>query len=184
MSMHDDIKEVFLSEAQIEARVKELAAQLCTDYEGRNPLLICVLKGASVFMTDLMKQMDIPLEIDFMAVSSYGAGMKSSGVVKIIKDLDTNISGRDMVIVEDILDSGLTLDYLVRQFEERAPRSITVCTLLQKEKNTPEEQRHDFNIGYVGFRIRDEFVVGYGLDFGEKYRNLPYIGVLKEEVYM
>ena len=178
--MRDDIKEIFLSEEQIQKRVKELADELCEKYRDKNPLVICVLKGASMFLMDIIKQMDIPLEIDFMAVASYGSSDKSSGVVKILKDLDKPVEGRDMIIVEDILDTGLTLDYIIRLLWERKPESISVCALLVKEK---KEQIRNFEIDYTGFSVRDEFVVGYGLDYDEEYRALPFIGVLKPEVY-
>jgi hypoxanthine phosphoribosyltransferase len=180
--MHEAIKEIFINETEIEEKVNELAAVLSKDYAGKNPLVICVLKGAVFFMTDLIKKMNIPLEIDFLSVSSYGSDVKSSGVVKIIKDLDVSIEGRDMLIVEDILDTGLTLDYIVRMLEERGPNSIKICALLVKDKNDEQEQLK-VNVDYVGFHVKDEFVVGYGLDFDGRFRNLPYIGVLKEEYY-
>ncbi len=180
--MNKDVKEVLIGEEKLQQRVSQLAKELSAHYKDKNPLIICVLKGAVLFMSDLIKKMDIPLEIDFMSVSSYGSEMVSSGVVKIIKDLDITITGRDMVIVEDILDTGLTLNYLIRTLEERAPNSIKVCTLLLKEKDDPNMQLH-VKVDYVGFTIRDEFVVGYGLDFDGYYRNLPYIGILKEEIY-
>jgi hypoxanthine phosphoribosyltransferase len=182
MAMRDDIKEILLTDEQIAARIKELAEALTADYKNKNPIVICILKGAAVFMTDLIRQLDFPLEIDCMSVSSYGAGTISSGIVRIIKDLDATIKDRDMLIVEDILDTGLTLDYLIRTFEERMHRSIKICALLIKEKNDPDMQMR-LNVDYVGFRIKDEFVVGYGLDYNEHYRNLPYIGILKESVY-
>ncbi len=180
--MNEDIKEILITKDQLHMRIKELAHQITTDYKNKNPLIICILKGAVVFMTDLIRMLEFPLEIDFMSVSSYGAGTESSGIVRIIKDLDTTIKDRDMLIVEDILDTGLTLDYLIRTFEERMPKSIKICSLLIKEKNDPRKQTR-LNVDYVGFRIKDEFVVGYGLDYNEKYRNLPYVGILKESVY-
>ncbi|MHA6481525.1 hypoxanthine phosphoribosyltransferase [Paenibacillus sp. strain BS8-2] len=177
--MQNDIKEVLYSEEQIQAKVAELGAKLSADFEGRNPLVICVLKGAFIFMSDLVKTIHVPLEIDFMAVSSYGASTKSSGVVKIIKDLDVTVEGRDVLIVEDIIDSGLTLSYLIDVLEHRGSKSVTVVTLFDKPaRRTVSLQPH-----YKGFTLPDEFVVGYGLDFAEKYRNLPYIGILKPEVY-
>lgn len=177
--MQNDIKEVLYSEEQIGAKVKELGAQLSVDFEGRNPLVICVLKGAFIFMSDLVKTITVPLEIDFMAVSSYGASTKSSGVVKIIKDLDVSVEGRDVLIVEDIIDSGLTLSYLIDVLEHRGTKSVTVVTLFDK----PARRTVDLQPDYKGFTLPDEFVVGYGLDYAEKYRNLPYIGVLKPQVY-
>ncbi len=182
MTMRDDIQEILLTEERIAARVKELAKAVTADYRDKNPIVICILKGAMVFMTDFIRQLDFPLEIDCMSVSSYGSGTVSSGIVRIIKDLDTTITGRDMLIVEDILDTGLTLDYLIRTFEERMPKSIRICALLIKEKEDPKMQLR-LKVDYVGFRIKDEFVVGYGLDYNEHYRNLPYIGILKESVY-
>lgn len=181
-TLRDDIKEVFLTEEQIQHRVKEIAEDLSKRYAGKNPLVICVLKGGAMFMMDIVKNMDIPLEIDFMAVSSY-FGKESQGVVKILKDLDASITDRDIIIVEDILDTGLTLDYLIGLLRHRNPRSVCVCALLVKEKNDPSSQIKNYQVDYEGFTIRDEFVVGYGLDYNQEYRNLPYIGVLKEEVY-
>ncbi len=180
--MNQDIKEVLIDQTRLDQRVSELAAMLEQEYKGKNPLIICVLKGAVLFMSDLIKKMDIPLEIDFMSVSSYGGDTTSSGVVKIIKDLDITITGRDMVIVEDILDTGLTLDYLIRMLEERKPNSVKVCTLLLKEKDDPNQQMK-VPVDYVGFTIKDDFVVGYGLDYDGYFRNLPYIGILKESCY-
>ncbi|MEK3884262.1 hypoxanthine phosphoribosyltransferase [Paenibacillus sp. PL2-23] len=177
--MQNDIKEVLYSEEQIGAKVRELGALLSADFEGRNPLVICVLKGAFIFMSDLVKTITVPLEIDFMAVSSYGASTKSSGVVKIIKDLDVSVEGRDVLIVEDIIDSGLTLSYLIDVLEHRGAGSVTVVTLFDK----PARRTVDLKPHYKGFTLPDEFVVGYGLDFAEKYRNLPYIGILKPQVY-
>lgn len=177
--MQNDIKEVLYSEEQIGAKVKEMGAQLSADYEGRNPLVICVLKGAFIFMSDLVKTITVPLEIDFMAVSSYGASTKSSGVVKIIKDLDVTVEGRDVLIVEDIIDSGLTLSYLIDVLDHRGAKSVTVATLFDK----PARRTVELTPDYKGFTLPDEFVVGYGLDYAEKYRNLPYIGILKPQIY-
>lgn len=177
--MLNDIKEVLYSEEQIKDKVKELGAQLSADFEGRNPLVICVLKGAFIFMSDLVKTITVPLEIDFMAVSSYGASTKSSGVVKIVKDLDVSVEGRDVLIVEDIIDSGLTLSYLIDVLEHRGAKSVTVVALFDKPaRRTVKLQPH-----YKGFTLPDEFVVGYGLDYAEQYRNLPFIGILKPQVY-
>lgn len=177
--MRNDIQEVLYSEETIQAKVKELGEQLGRDFEGRNPLVICVLKGAFIFISDLVKNMDIPLEVDFMAVSSYGASTKSSGVVRIIKDLEVPVEGRDIIIVEDIIDSGLTLSYLIDVLERRNAKSVTIVALFDK----PGRRTVDLEPDYKGFSIPDAFVVGYGLDYAEKYRNLPFVGVLKKEIY-
>jgi hypoxanthine phosphoribosyltransferase len=177
--MHEDIQEILFTEEEIKTKVKELGRRLSEDYKDLNPLCICVLKGAAPFMTDLVRSMDIPLEMDFMAVSSYGASTKSSGVVRIVKDLDTSVEGRHVIIVEDIIDSGLTLSHLIDLLRHRNAASIKVVTLLDK----PGRRTVDLKPDYSGFTIPDAFVVGYGLDYAEKYRNLPYIGVLKEQVY-
>lgn len=177
--VHEDVKSVMISEEQIQQRVGELGKQICHDFVGKDLLLISVLKGSIVFMADLMRAIDIPLEIDFMAVSSYGAGTKSSGIVKIIKDIDIDITGKDILIVEDILDSGMTLSYLTELLAGRNPASIKIITLLDK----PSRRKVDIGPDYTGFEVPDEFIVGYGLDYGEHYRNLPYIGVLKPELY-
>jgi hypoxanthine phosphoribosyltransferase len=179
VSMHEDIREILITEEAIRNKVRELGRQLTEDYRGKNPLCICVLKGAALFMTDLVRQMDIPLEMDFMAVSSYGASTVSSGVVRIIKDLDTSVEGRHVLVVEDIIDSGLTLSYLLDLLRQRNAASIKVVTLLDK----PHRRTVNLTPDYCGFTVPDAFVVGYGLDYAEKYRNLPYIGILKEEVY-
>lgn len=177
--MEKDLQKVLLNEEQIAAKVKELGRVISTDYAGKNPLVICVLRGAVVFMTDLIRHMNIPLEIDFMAVSSYGASTRSSGVVRIVKDLDSTVENRHVIIVEDIIDSGLTLSYLMDVLDRRNALTVKVVTLLDKPSRRTVELYPD----YCGFQIPDAFVVGYGLDFAEKYRNLPYIGILKEEVY-
>lgn len=177
--LHPDIKEVLYSEEEISAVVKDLGAQLTKEYEGKNPLVIGVLKGAVMFMTDLSRAMACDLELDFMDVSSYGAGMESSGDVKILKDLDTTVDGRDLLIVEDIIDTGRTLSYLIEIFKYRKAKSIKVVTLMDKK----ERRVVNLEADYIGINVPNEFVVGYGLDFNEKYRNLPYIGVLKTEVY-
>ena len=179
MSLHGDVEEVLLDADTIAARVAELGAQLSADYAGRNPVLLSVLKGALVFLADLMRTMDIPSSIDLMELSSYGSGTETSGQVRILKDLSASIEGRDVVIVEDIIDTGLTLNYLLRYLAERHPASVSVCCLLDK----PARRLADIEIDYRGFTIADRFVVGYGLDFDERYRNLPYIGVLKPSVY-
>lgn len=177
--MKEDILKVLISEEEIAARVKALGSQISADYKGKKLLLISVLKGSVAFMADLMRAIDINARIDFMSVSSYGAGTRSSGVVKIVKDLDMPIAGFDVLIVEDILDSGMTLAYITELLEARDPVSIRICTLLDK----PERRKAAVAADYVGFVVPDEFVVGYGLDFDEKYRNLPYVGILKPEVY-
>lgn len=177
--MEADIKEVLISESEIAEKIRELGLILSKDYQGKNPLMVCVLKGAILFMSDLVREMDIPLELDFMAVSSYGVSTESSGVVRIIKDLDTTVEGRDIIVVEDIIDTGLTLSYLIDLLNRRNINSIKVVTLLDK----PHRRTVNLKPNYCGFTIPDEFVVGYGLDYAEKYRNLSYIGVLKPEVY-
>lgn len=177
--MEKDIEKILFSEEEIQAKIKELAQELTEEYKDKLPLAIGVLKGALPFMTDLLKRMDTYLEMDFMDVSSYGSGFVSTGEVKILKDLDTSVEGRDILIIEDIIDSGLTLSYLVELFRYRKAKSIKIVTLLDK----PTGRKADIKADYVGFICPDEFVLGYGLDYIEKYRNLPYIGVLKPEVY-
>ena len=177
--MKDDLLKVLLSEEEIKERVAQLGARISADYAGRELLMISVLKGSVAFMADLMRAITIPVSIDFMAVSSYGKGVKTSGVVKIIKDLDQHIEGRDLLIVEDILDSGMTLSYLSKILKARNPRSVRIATLLDK----PERRTADIQADYYGFQVPDAFVVGYGLDYDETYRNLPYIGILKPQVY-
>lgn len=178
--MRDQIQEVLLSEAQIAERVRELGAQIAADYADRPaPLLVGVLRGVAVFFGDIMRAIDLPLDIDFLSVSSYGASTRSSGVVRILKDLDENITGRHIIIIEDIIDSGLTLSYLVRLLQERRPASLEICTLLDK----PSRRLIEVPVKYVGFTVEDQFVVGYGLDYDQKFRNLPFVGVLKPEVY-
>jgi hypoxanthine phosphoribosyltransferase len=168
--------EILITAGQIQKRIREIGVDIAHDYSGRRPELICVLKGAMVFMSDLMRAIDLNLTIDFIAVSSYGKGATSTGEVKIIKDLDEPLEGRDIILVEDILDTGLTLSYLVRSFRSRGATSIKIATLLNK----PGRRKVEVEPDYVGFEIPDQFVVGYGLDFGERYRNLPYIAVVKE----
>lgn len=177
--MKRDIKDVLISAEMIRERVEVLGKQMTQDYKDDSLVLIGVLKGANVFMGDLMRQIDMPIEIDFISVSSYGHSTESSGVVRILKDLDTEIENKNVVIVEDIIDSGLTLNYLINNFKSRNPKSVRICTLLDK----PERRKVDVFIDYKGFSIPDEFIVGYGIDFAEGYRNLPYIATLKEEVY-
>lgn len=178
-NMEQDVLRTLLSEEQLKQRVAELGRQLTEEYRGKDLLLVTVLKGAVVFLADLMRCIDVPAEIDFMVVSSYGAGVKSSGVVNIVKDLDIPLKDRHILIVEDILDSGLTLSYIKQMLENRGPASIRIVTLLDK----PARRKADLKADYVGFEVPDDFVIGYGLDYDEKYRNLPYIGVLKPEVY-
>ncbi|MBS4210819.1 hypoxanthine phosphoribosyltransferase [Bacillus sp. FJAT-50079] len=177
--MKHDIEKVLISEEEINDKIKEIAARLTEEYDGKFPLAIGVLKGATTFMTDLLKRVDTYLEIDYMDVSSYGSSTVSSGEVKILKDLNTAVEGRDVLIIEDIIDSGLTLSYLVDLFHYRKAKSIKIVTLLDK----PTGRKADINADYVGFEVPDAFVVGYGLDYAEKYRNLPYIGILKPEIY-
>jgi len=177
--MNNDIEKILIDEDSLQAKIRELGAEIAKDYKGKDLLLVCVLKGAVVFVSDLMKRIDLPLEIDFMAVSSYGCDTKSSGVVRILKDLNKGVEGKHILIVEDIIDSGLTLSYLIENLKARCPESVEICTILDK----PDRRTVNINIKYVGFQVPDEFVVGYGLDYAEKYRNLPYVAVLKEEVY-
>ncbi|MDQ3344957.1 MAG: hypoxanthine phosphoribosyltransferase [Chloroflexota bacterium] len=176
--MHDDVEEILLDSDAIAARVVELGSQLTGDYAGRDPVLVSVLKGALVFLADLMRAMDLPSSIDLMEVSSY-AGTETSGQVRILKDLSKPIEGRDVIVVEDIIDTGLTLNYLLGYLADRQPASIKICCLLDK----PARRLADIPIDYIGFTIPDRFVIGYGLDYNERYRNLPYIGVLKPSVY-
>lgn len=175
----EDVKYVMFTREQIAARTRELGQELSRKFAGKKPLMICVLRGAAFFFTDLCKEMDCLMDMDFIAASSYFNGTKSTGTVHLVKDSSIDMTGRDVVIVEDIIDSGLTLEYLVKIFRTRDPASVTTVTLLDKEVNKPNR----FNVDYYGFKIPDEFVVGYGLDFADYYRNLPYIGVLKEECY-
>ncbi len=177
--MLKDIDRVLISEEELSKIVKELGAKITEDYKDKNLLLVSILKGSVIFMADLMREINIPCNIDFMAVSSYGSGTKSSGVVKIIKDLDSSIEGKDLLIVEDILDSGRTLNYIKEILLARNPKSIRICTLFDK----PERRDVDLYADYIGSKVPNEFIVGYGLDYNEYYRNLPYIGVLKESVY-
>ncbi|NEU32561.1 hypoxanthine phosphoribosyltransferase [bacterium LRH843] len=177
--MRDDIKEILITEEAIQEKCRELGKQITEEYAGRFPLVVGVLKGAMPFMSDLTKRIDTHIELDFMDVSSYGRSVVSSGEVKIVKDLDTSVEGRDVLILEDIIDSGLTLSYLVKLFQYRKAKSVKVVTLLDK----PDGRKVDLVPDMVGFIVPDAFVVGYGLDYSERYRNLPYIGVLKPEVY-
>jgi hypoxanthine phosphoribosyltransferase len=172
------VTEILIEEDALRRRVAELGEEVSGDYDGRDLLLIGVLKGAVFFMADLMRHLTVPCEVDFMAISSYGASTDSSGVVRILKDLDINIEGRDVLVVEDIIDSGLTLSYLMRNLESREPASLEICALMTK----PERREIDVPVRYVGFEIPNRFVIGYGLDFAERYRNLPYVGVLDPDL--
>ena len=177
--MKNDLQRILYSETQLRETVQRLGAQISRDYEGKNLLLVSILKGAVIFMSDLMREITVPCAIDFMAVSSYGKETKSSGVVRILKDLDTHLEGYDVLIVEDILDSGCTLNYIMGLLADRHPNSIKICTLFDK----PEGRKAPVSADYVGMLVPNEFIVGYGLDYAEKYRNLPYIAVLKPEIY-
>lgn len=177
--MQRDILEVLFTPEELQAKVEELGTAISRDYKGKELLMIGVLRGAVIFMSDLARAIDIPVALDFMAVSSYGASTSTSGVVRIVKDLDEDLEGKHVLVVEDIIDSGLTLNYLLELLKSRNPASVKICTLLSK----PERRQVNVEVDYVGFSIPDAFVVGYGLDYAEKYRNLPFIGVLKPEVY-
>jgi hypoxanthine phosphoribosyltransferase len=179
VSIHDDVEEILLDGQTVANRVAELGAELSADYAGRDPVLVSVLKGALIFLADLMRAMDLPTSIDLMEVSSYGAATETSGQVRILKDLSKPIEGRDVIVVEDIIDTGLTLNYLLGYLADRRPASIKIVCLLDK----PARRLAEINIDYRGFTIPDRFVIGYGLDYDERYRNLPYIGVLKPSVY-
>jgi hypoxanthine phosphoribosyltransferase len=172
------VGEILIDEQTLQKRIAELGREISADYEGRDLLLVGVLKGAVFFMADLMRHIRVPCEVDFMAISSYGASTDSSGIVRILKDLDLNIEGRNVLVVEDIIDSGLTLSYLVRTLEAREPGSLEICTLLTK----PERREIDVDVRYVGFEIPNRFVIGYGLDFAERYRNLRFVGVLHDDL--
>ena len=177
--MLQDIEKVLFSEEQIAEKVQEIGAQITKDYEGKNPLIISVLRGSFIFMADLVRAVNIPCEVDFLSVSSYGSGTTSSGEVKIVKDFDNGIAGRHIIVVEDILDSGRTLSYLLSNLKARGAESIALCTFLDK----PERRVVPVEVDYCGFTVPDEFIVGYGLDYDQKYRNLPFVGILKPEVY-
>ena len=177
--MKNDIEEILVSKEDISLKVKEMGKQISEDYEGKDLLLIGVLKGSFIFLADLMREISIPVEVDFMAVSSYGSSTKSSGVVRILKDLDSTIEGKDILFVEDIIDSGLTLSYLISNFKSRGAKSVNACTLIDK----PEIRKAEVDVAYKGFDIPDKFIVGYGLDYDQKYRNLDQIYILKEDAY-
>ena len=177
--MKQDIEKILISEEEIAAKVKEIGTQISKDFEGKNPIIISVLKGSFMFMADLVRAITIPCIVDFMSVSSYGSGTMSSGEVKIVKDFDNSIDGRHVIIVEDILDSGRTLSYLMKTLEARGAASISICTFLDK----PERRVVPVEVAYSCFEVPDAFIVGYGLDYDQQYRNLPYVGVLKPSVY-
>ncbi|BAL80990.1 hypoxanthine phosphoribosyltransferase [Caldisericum exile] len=177
--MHEDIEKILVSQEEIKKRVKELGEEISRDYKDKFPLFVCILRGAFVFLADLVREVHVPISVDFMAISSYGGKTESSGQVKILKDLDTPIEDRHVLIVEDIVDTGLTMDAVTRLLKTRKPKSIKICTLLDKV----DRRIINIKVDYYGFRIPNSFVVGYGLDYEEKYRNLPYIGILKEKVY-
>lgn len=177
--MINDVKEILFTEEQLREKVKELGIKISEDYKGKDLIVVGVLKGSVIFAADLFRNITIPCELDFMAVSSYGNSTESSGVVRILKDLDHTIEGKDVLIVEDIVDSGITLKYLLKYLTARKANTIEIATLLNKEARRVT----DINVKYVGFEVPDEFIVGYGIDYAEKYRNLPYIGILKREVY-
>ncbi len=173
------IKEVLCTEQQLQEKIAELGAAITKDYAGKDLLMVSILKGSVMVMADLMRAVDLPLQIDFMNVSSYGAGTETKGSVKILKDLDVDIKGKNLLIVEDILDSGVTLHNLMNLLQQREPASIEICTLFSK----PSRRKVDVEAKYIGFEIPDAFIVGYGLDYDERFRNLPYVGILKEEIY-
>ena len=177
--MEKDIEKVLFSKENLFKKVKELGERISADYDGKKLIVIGVLKGANIFLSDLVREINLPLSIDFMAVSSYGSSTESSGVVRILKDLDLEIENKDVLIIEDIVDTGLTLKYLTENLRSRKVASLEICTLLDK----PSRRKCPLDIKYIGFEIPDEFIVGYGIDYAEKYRNLPYVGYLKREVY-
>jgi hypoxanthine phosphoribosyltransferase len=177
--MESDILKIILDEDALRKRVMELGKKISDDFRDEFPVIICILRGGVIFFSDLIKEIDTHVEIDFMSLSSYGTSSSSSGVVKIRKDIDTNIENRHVIVVEDIVDSGLTLKYIFEYLQKHNPASLNICTLLDK----PEAHKTELKLDYVGFNVGNEFVVGYGLDYAEKYRNLPYIGILKKEIY-
>lgn len=177
--MYDIVKEVLVTEEEIQSKIKELGERITADYKGKNLMLVGILKGAVMFLSDLAKNIKMPVLIDFMAVSSYGSSSESTGIVRIIKDLESSIDDKDILIVEDIIDTGLTLSYLTDNLRKRGAKSVKIVTLLDK----PERRKVEVPVDYTGFTIPDEFVIGYGIDYAEKYRNLPFVAALKEEVY-
>ena len=179
MKIHEDVERVLISAEELDAKVSELAERISRDYAGNTVLVVTLLKGGVMFAVDLMRKLTVPVEIDFMSVSSYGASSKSSGIVKVEKDLDNSIKGKDVFLVEDIIDSGLTLNYVRELLLGREPASLRICTILDK----PSRRKTEVKVDYTGFEIPDEFVIGYGLDYAQKHRNLPYVGILKRSVY-
>jgi len=177
--MHKDIEYVLYSKQDIDDRLEQLGTKITEDYQGKKPVIIGILRGGAIFLSDLIRVVDLPVEIDFFSLSSYGKSSESSGIVKIRKDIDTDIIGRHVIIVEDIIDTGLTLQYITDYLQKHQAASVKICTLLDK----PDAHKAEVKIDYLGFEIENRFVVGYGLDYAEKYRNLPYIGVLKKEIY-
>lgn len=177
--MRQDIQEVLFTEAELSERISELGEQITADYEGKSLIVVGILKGSNIFTSDLVRKINLPLKMDFMAVSSYGSATESTGVVKILKDLDRDIEGEHVLIVEDIVDSGLTLKYLKEILLTRNPASVRICTLLDK----PARRKENIKPDYLGYEVPDEFIVGYGIDYAERYRNLPFVGILKREVY-
>ncbi len=177
--MHKDIKEILFSENEIQNKIKKLGRRISEDYKGKCPVLISILKGGTVFIADLMREIQITMEIDFLGVASYGSSTKTSGVVEITKDCKIDLNGRDVLIIEDIIDTGLSLQYIIDCLQRKNPRSLKICVLLDKV----DARKQYIPVEYKGFTIPDEFVVGYGLDYAEKYRNLPFIGILKKEIY-
>lgn len=177
--MHKDIESIVYSEADLEQRIEALGKQITEDYKGEKVVVVGVMKGANMFVADLIRRLDLEIVLDFIVVSSYGASTETTGVIRLLKDLDENIDSEHVLIVEDIVDSGLTLEYLVQNFKTRHPKSVKICTLLNKV----ERRKVDMKVDYIGFQVPDEFIVGYGIDYAEKYRNLPYVGILKRSVY-
>ena len=177
--LEQDVEKVLISEEELKRRITEMGRQITQEYHGEPLTIVGILKGAAIFFADLARSIDLPLQMDFMSVSSYGSGTSTSGAVRILKDLDSSMEGKDLLVVEDILDSGMTLSFLLKNLSARKPNSIRLCTLLDK----PERRKVDIFPDYVGAVVPDKFIVGYGLDYAEKYRNLPYIGVLKPEIY-
>jgi len=177
--LKNDVKDVLFTPEEIQGRVKELGTRIEDDYRGKELLIIAVLKGANMFLSDLIRHIDLPMEVDFMAASSYGNTTESSGVVRILKDLDYPIEGKHVLLIEDLIDTGLTLHYLAENLKSRGPSSFRICTLLDK----PERRKIDIEVHYKGFDIPDEFIVGYGIDYSQRYRNLPYVATLKPEIY-
>ena len=176
---YQDLERVLVTREEIAAKVKELGRRINADYQGKSPVVVCILKGAVIFFSDLLRELDLPLDIDFMAISSYGSSTKSTGVVKLVKDLDRDVNGRDVLVVEDIVDSGMTLHYIKSELLHRGASSVRIATLLDK----PARRRVELNVEYSCFNIPDAFVVGYGLDYDEKYRNLPDVGILHPRIY-